>query len=331
MPLPLRYSQYRFTLHAGSPVVLGAFPLGTVRGALGGSLRAVACTTGAPTCRGCPLLESCAYGLLFESAPLSPHLHGGFADAPRPYVLHLPRPLPERAAPGQGLAFEVVLIESAAATLPALVRAARRLEHTGLGDRRERGEGRVRLLRVEAYHGQAATPVWEARGRALALPPAPVPLGAAPRPEGAPLELRFSTPLRLRASGETLAAPGLADVVRALARRVQALAALHGRLTDALRAELYACIDHARLLEAEGAAEGRFRPAVRHRYSARQRQRVPLEGVLGTLHVRAGWEPLWPLLDAGRLLHVGKNATHGLGQYSLHVAPVPNVTKPITA
>lgn len=306
-------------LRAETRVVLGDFPAAVLRGALGGALRTAACTTGAPACTGCPLLASCAYGLLFENVPLPGVLHSGFTDVPRPYVLHLTRPLPAVVSPGHRFAFDLVLVESAATTLPVLVRAVRRLETTGLGDDRERGQGRVRLQRVEVRHGPAPVTAWMPGRRLLPAVPAPVPLGATPCPDAADaaLDLRFVSPLRLCIDGQTRLEPAFEDVVRALARRVQALAALHGRYDDALRERLYGWIDLTRGLD----AVPRFRSVVRRRYSARQRQRVPLEGVVGTIRVGPGWQPLWPLLDAGRLLHVGKNATHGFGQYRLHVVP----------
>lgn len=323
MPLPLRHSRYRFHLRAEGRVVLGDVAAGMIRGALGGALRAQACTTGAPTCGGCPLTASCTYAALFEPAP-APHLHAGFADAPRPYVLHLERPLPAVVRPGRTFAFDLVLVESASSALAALVGAVRRLEATGLGDARtvERGgrSGRIRLASVEALHGEAPEVVWRP-GRRLPQPgPAPAWLGGAPCPAAEALRLTFTSPVRLKVGGRPCAAPSLVDLVRALARRVTAFARLHGRFDDALQQQLHAAIDLARGLDVH---EARFTPAVRERYSARQGRRIPLEGVLGRLVVGAGWEPLWPLLDAGRLLHVGKNATHGLGAYRLEAAALP--------
>lgn len=320
--LPLYYSHYRFTLQAAAPIVLGGFPAGVLRGAIGGALRTASCTTGAPDCARCPLTASCAYGRLFESAPLPASLHTGFADPPRPYVMHLPAPLPETVSAGTVFAFELVFIENAAASLPALVRALHRLQQTGLGDARRGGSGRFRLLSVEAVHTPTPLPVWSAESRRFAVLPGPTQLGstACPGTSADALRVRFVTPVRLRAGGQTEEAPTPASLVRGLTRRVQALAAVHGRLDTALQARLDAWRALAPTL---APVQARFQPTTRARYSAPQRRRITFDGTLGMLTLAEGWQPFWPLLDAGRLLHVGKSATHGLGQYHLDTVQAP--------
>ena len=56
------------------------------------------------------------------------------------------------------------------------------------------------------------------------------------------------------------------------------------------------------------------------RYSSRQRQEMTLGGALGrwTLHGQSDTlSALWPWLWLGQWLHVGKNATMGMGGYML--------------
>jgi CRISPR/Cas system endoribonuclease Cas6 (RAMP superfamily) len=53
------------------------------------------------------------------------------------------------------------------------------------------------------------------------------------------------------------------------------------------------------------------------RYSARQRQRVPMGGWVGRVTYRGDLAPFWPWLHLGQWLHVGKHATFGLGQYRI--------------
>lgn len=112
------------------------------------------------------------------------------------------------------------------------------------------------------------------------------------------------------------------DLVRAANRRVTALAALSGRLTDAHRDALSALV-----------AQSSSVPVVRSnttyreesRYSRRQGKRFPLTGFVGSLTLGPGWQPLWPLLYAGQVLHLGKHTTHGLGQYRLAPITLPDL------
>jgi hypothetical protein len=56
------------------------------------------------------------------------------------------------------------------------------------------------------------------------------------------------------------------------------------------------------------------------RYSSRQQQEMTLGGVLGTWALLGHPEALaaaWPWLWLGQWLHVGKNATMGMGGYTL--------------
>jgi CRISPR/Cas system endoribonuclease Cas6 (RAMP superfamily) len=56
------------------------------------------------------------------------------------------------------------------------------------------------------------------------------------------------------------------------------------------------------------------------RYSSRQQQEMTLGGALGRWTLRGSADTLaalWPWLWLGQWLHVGKNATMGMGGYTL--------------
>jgi hypothetical protein len=57
------------------------------------------------------------------------------------------------------------------------------------------------------------------------------------------------------------------------------------------------------------------------RYSARQRRRIPMGGLLGELTLGGNLKLLWPWLWIGQWLHVGKGAVMGLGRYRLEARP----------
>jgi hypothetical protein len=62
------------------------------------------------------------------------------------------------------------------------------------------------------------------------------------------------------------------------------------------------------------------------RYSARQRQRVPMGGWVGRVTYRGDFAPLWPWLRLGEWVHVGKHATFGLGQYRIETVTTTSET-----
>ena len=55
------------------------------------------------------------------------------------------------------------------------------------------------------------------------------------------------------------------------------------------------------------------------RYSQRQQQEMQLGGLLGNVQLQGDLAPFVELLYLGQWLHVGKNATMGLGGYRLMV------------
>jgi hypothetical protein len=60
------------------------------------------------------------------------------------------------------------------------------------------------------------------------------------------------------------------------------------------------------------------------RYSSRQQQEMTLGGVLGRWTMQGNHDTLaalWPWLWLGQWLHVGKNATMGMGGYTLEGVP----------
>jgi hypothetical protein len=53
------------------------------------------------------------------------------------------------------------------------------------------------------------------------------------------------------------------------------------------------------------------------RYSSRQKQEMTLGGVVGPWVLHGDLFPLMPWLELGQWLHLGKNATMGMGAYQL--------------
>jgi len=78
-------------------------------------------------------------------------------------------------------------------------------------------------------------------------------------------------------------------------------------------------LDFHALAEAAARIEGEKRLHWRDwtRYSNRQKQEMSLGGVVGDWALRGNLTPFLPFLHLGQWLHVGKNATFGLGGYTL--------------
>ena len=317
----LPIARYRFSARVVDALALPPYAGSLLRGQFGAALRHLACMTRQPSCSGCPLRDTCPYPRIFEAPAPAEHALQRFSAIPNAYVVEPPTPAlsidaaPEAPvlAPGQTLSFHMVLIGKALEQLPLVIVAWQRALRQGLSKTRSRAE----LAEVEwvdalgAHHAvwTAEQPRLQAHAASLSLPPPPS--------NTAGLQLHIHTPLRLQHQGQPLRAHQLSarTLLSALARRaalvlefhadqpqwgpqVPATTALAGQLTDQRSLHWFDW----------------------KRYSSRQQQEMTLGGVVGQWQLLGPDEALasvWPWLWLGQWLHVGKNATMGLGGYRL--------------
>jgi hypothetical protein len=247
--------------------------------------------------------------------------------APAPGQTH-----PADLGQGSELVFHQVLVGAAIQQLALVVFAWQRALAQGLTKSRSPAD----LLQVDwvdahgtphtIWHHQA--PVLAAHPASLTVPdmpalpkPAAMP-GNAPGPHGQQdaqpkLQLHIHTPLRLQHQGHPLRPDQLTPraLVAAVARRVALVLEFHA-LQPQWGSQVPAVVAHAQTLA-----------DTRHlqwfdwtRYSSRQQQEMTLGGVLGTWALHGPANALaaaWPWLWLGQWLHVGKNATMGMGGYTL--------------
>ena len=123
------------------------------------------------------------------------------------------------------------------------------------------------------------------------------------------------------------------DVLIALARRYQLLCDVHlGAAASQL--DFSTLVAQAEKISVDASALRWFDWG---RYSQRQQQEMRLGGLLGSLQLRGDLSPFAQLLHIGQWLHVGKNASFGLGGYRLRTsgsdgtgaASLPGSLKPI--
>jgi hypothetical protein len=305
--LPL--ARYRLDFEVETPLHLPAYAGSTLRGAFGGALRAAACVTRKPVCEGCSLVQSCPYGVIFETRPpAGAQTLQKFTQVPHPYVIEPPQWGERDYVPGERLSFHVVLAGRALDHLALVVFAFVKAFRHGVG----KGDGRARLISV-THVGAAETLVLEGpEGRILdhrpELPPAVHPAER--------LTLRFHTPLRLQRNGHPLDARAVTprDLLVGLVRRIALLHEFHGpgRLD----------LDFSGLARKAETITDEKKLAWRdwQRYSNRQRQKIALGGLVGDWTLEGDLAPFLPFLHLGQWLHVGKEATFGLGGYRLEVS-----------
>ena len=264
---------------------------------------------------GCPLLQTCPYARIFEAPPPDKGRHAlqDFSQIPNPYVMEPPTPGARVLAAGDILEFHLVLVGHAVDQLALVVFALQRALAQGLT--------RVRvptdLMRVDWLDAQGtAHAVWTHDQPTLAEHPTTLQAPAAPADADA-ITLHIQTPLRLQQQGRPLGVAQLTPrtLVAALARRSALLMEFHAGQSG--WGEAARQITHL----SESLTDTRdLHWFDWTRYSSRQQQEMTLGGVLGrwTLHGSTDTlAALWPWLWLGQWLHGGKNASMGLGGYTL--------------
>jgi hypothetical protein len=317
------YLRLRCTLRALEHAHLPAYKGSLLRGAFGHALRRIACAFGPEQpCATCRLRRACVYTRLFETFVEGepPPFLRGLPTSPRPYIFE-PQGEDRDLAPGDHLAFDLILIGQAAAHHAHALLAVERIAAGGLGRERHRFELQSALI-------LGADGAWrEAEPQRLAIPlvaGAPLPRNAAeatPFPSHAPVPaptgkfpaetaLHFVTPTRIKIRDHLAPSVGVRPLVFAMVRRILELAHFHvpGANVDWTFRPL---LVHSSTLRIQ-AADLRWHDW--QRYSNRQQTKMSLGGFVGRLDLAGDLEPLWPLLRAAEVLHVGKGATFGLGK-----------------
>lgn len=324
-PETLPVARYRFTAEMQDDLHLPSYAGSLMRGVFGAALRRCACMTRQRHCPDCPLWRSCPYPALFETPPQPTALGQQFSQVPNPYVIEPPLGLRELKA-GELLVFNMVLIGSGSLNqLPLIIHAWQRALHQGLGERR----ARARLLGVEylppgiGQHLPPAQVVYDTTADAPARlqphnPQWPLQqfLANSPAQPEQALCLRLHTPLRLQHDGQALKAADLSPrvLLAQLLRRCHLLLEQHAGVTQPL---FDAPALLARVPDTVRDDRSGLHWRAWQRYSSRQQQEMPLGGVVGEWHLQGELAPFWPWLQLGQWLHLGKNTTLGLGEFSL--------------
>ncbi len=303
----LPYARLRLHARVDTPLRLPDYAGSTLRGAFGGALRHLACMTRQPDCKRCPLLQTCPYAVVFETAPPPQgHTLQKFSEVPRPYVIEPPAWGARQWEPGENLDFGLILVGRAMQQLPLILLAWQRAIARGIGA----GDGRATLQHVTQNLPTGTHTLFDAtNGHTRSVQPESFPAGPAP----AAATLHFHTPLRLQSNGHALPADKVdaRRLVVTLAKRISLLAEFHGPGAPGLDFPAIAA-DAAALVESRKLA---WRDWTRR--SNRQHTTMQLGGLVGTWTLTGDLTRIWPLLQLGQATHVGKEVVFGLGGYSL--------------
>lgn len=306
----LPVARYRFQFRALDPIYLPEFAGPVLRSVLGDSLRRAVCSTGQPTCKSCSLLPRCAYPRLFEpTVSRDQALHG--VDLPRPFVIEPPPMGTELIQRGEILSIGLVLFGQAQQECHLFVKALRAaFANRGVGIHGRRG--RAELQDVLREEGSQEVSIWEHLDNSIfpwtghLLVPSFRGIRSA--------YIKLLTPMALKHRGNVLKPHELNArvLLKSITQRAKELLALHAGIND-LADDSRDLLNLADRLEQEHHLIS-YRT---RRYSARQHQSYPIEGVMGDWTLRGDLTEVARWLWLGQWLHVGRTTVMGQGRYEL--------------
>lgn len=320
LPNPYAVARYRFDCVVQTPIHLPEYAGSTLRGAFGNALRRIACITRQTDCKACSLYRSCPFPAVFQPPPPREHVLQKFSDIPVPFIVE-PPPWGERQyAPGERLSFNLVLVGKVADHLPLILHAWQRALAHGIG----RSSGRAKIERVIHLGQSAPVQIFENTSGEIQSHDATLDLHTLEiEDDSARAQLEFSTPLRIQQEGHPIRPDKLTprDLVISLARRTALISEFHHACKPAF--DFQALVQIANTLQSTKQLQWRDWT----RYSSRQKQEMTLGGCVGRWTLSGNIGPILPLLHLGQWLHAGKNASFGLGGYTLSLS-VPS-KKPV--
>ena len=304
-----RLARYRVILTALSTIVMPPYAGSTLRGGFGHAFRKMVCTQGPIDCRDCTLKAVCPYPYIFETAPFEGATQlRTYGDVPRPFVID---PLDTRGEyrQGESFVFRLTLIGRAIDYLPYFLVSFRELGEIGIG----KGRGRFQLTQVltdgeeSIYDGD--TQMVHNRNNALSFDDIQQETASLPTDQ---LTVHLLTPARITHEGQITDKLPFHLFWRRLIGRISALGYFH--CGESLSLDFKGLIAQA---ETVRTVQTGLRWHDWTRYSSRQNQKMQLGGLIGSVTYAGDLEAFLPFVALGTFLHVGKNATFGLGKYKV--------------
>lgn len=307
------YGNYRFRMRFEAAAELPAYKGSTFRGAFGHALKRVVCALKRQECPECILRERCLYTRVFETS-LS-----GASDKtvrnsapPHPFVIQAPPGTQTSYAPGDELECGLLLFGEVNRLLPYFIYTFEEMGRIGIG-RRGTGNapGTFRLLEV-ASRGRTLYAAED--GRLLPEEVTEELTLSAGSTLDAPQSLRvkLETPLRFKQEGRLSDGLSFETLVRLALRRASSLMQAFGEGEPDL--------DYRGLVARAGAVSASpcaIRWTDWERYSNRQKQRMQLGGLTGSVVYRGALSEFRPLLEFAAKTHIGKQTSFGLGRIAV--------------
>jgi len=302
-------------LEAESPIIWNSFPGSVVHGALGFTVKRRCCVTKDGNCEGCDFQNGCVYTKLFESrTPIDSSRMRKYPRIPPGLRLTINPSVNKQIRQGDILTLGLILFGNTADTITSLLLSIEDAFRQGIGRKTvkdERGKAFIRTIKAVSgnefllsdidFTGQFPIP-------ATKWSDIEIPLSKS-------ICLNFTSHARIVSNGKVSGNPTFRDIFSTVLRRVTNIAYFYCDVEFDI--DFKALLEKANLVE----VESHFHRTDLSRYSARQRNKIDLDGITGEFTIHDCPEEILPWLAIGSRLGIGKNTSMGMGCYNLSKEP----------
>ena len=294
----LQWCRLQFDITPIRQMQLSVYPATTIRGGLGYILKEDA-------------KNAALYEQLYEERE-GEKIDGSYMAYNRPIVIRTKRNNHGVYQKGEHYSFEMILFGEAIAQYRAIINAMEKLGMHGIG----KGKDLFQVQRVIEHCIGVPKMIYD-DGEWIGVPTPMSWQRAEHLFEQMPrkVKLQLMTPLKLQVAGKLQSTIQLPSFIENVSRRVVSLQYYHQAITNLSFVQwAKEQAEHVTMHYAK------TKQVTYERFSTRQNQKVPLEGIEGELIIEGEViAQLFPLLYVGQFCHVGKQAMFGLGEYELTI------------
>ncbi|MCF6246498.1 MAG: CRISPR system precrRNA processing endoribonuclease RAMP protein Cas6 [Desulfobacula sp.] len=310
----MEYGRYKFLCKFNSPAELPVYKGSTFRGVFGIALKNIICTFKNNECNVCLLQPHCIYALVFEThTAVSIPKESKLTSVPHPFVIVPPLTNQTRYQAGDPFVFHILLFGNINQKISYFIYALNQMGEIGIGKKQSQQRGKFELLKVET----AGHTIYTASEQKINLKNKVV-LNFSEDIKSSgnniTVSLNLETPLRLKFKNRLHADLPFHVLVRAILRRLSSLLECYGKGEPDI--DYSGLVKRARKIKI---IENNLKWFDWKRYSSRQKEKMLMGGITGTIIYKGELEEYIPMLEFCQKTHIGKQTAFGLGKFSIEV------------
>ena len=309
----LQYGKYKFSCRLDTDGILPSYKGSTFRGVFGLALKKVVCALKRQECETCLLKNRCVYALVFETPiALDPPQGLRLSVPPHPFVIEPPLTHQMEFKAGESFDCSLILFGNVNTSIPYFIYAFDQIGKIGVGRRIDGRRAGFKLKTVSLNGTKIYSDKDEKINQGDFVDK--LEIGDLTDYSDARFQVKviMETPLRLKYDNRLKSDLPFHVLVRSMLRRISSLFICYAdKEPDIDYKGLLSRAEHIKIVDSSLTWHSW------ERYSNRQKQRMPLGGMIGSITYEGKLGEYLPLMDFCSKTHIGKNTSFGLGKVNM--------------